>query len=560
MGHEELKQRMVHSIEQLESRRLLAAGQVDPTYGFLGTANAPSAAATSYPIGLFPALDGGVLAIFNMTKKQSRLVHLNSDGSLDTAFGNGKRINGSGAEQIEQDLTSGRVAVLRRVLGTTSFYLAVLHSDGTTDEGFDTDGIRSLDDIGFTGGGSMRFDSQGRLVIAAQLTDGSVRMARFDNEGMLDPDFGGGGSVKLKLGLETLSGFGLTDDDNFTLVGFAHSQAHIYRVADDGTFISAAPITGAADAYQLVVRPDGETWFVTTQPNQVMLCEMPAGSHTPVKLELGNLSNALLEIDPQNRALITGFDPTQTSNVVRRFVLSNDAIVQDHGYGTASQFTVPQPFVRPSADGTAYTMQYSDNDTWNVTRIQGGNNAGPGSAKLAGGVLTISGTAGDDSIILNAKPSKGQYVAHVNSFTRAFRSSAIKSVKIVADKGDDAVAIDNDVIGVTINGNDGRDTLIGGDGNDSITGDLNPDKLFGGLGNDTLSGGGGNDYLLGAAGKDFLSGNGGKDTLSGAGGDDVLFGGPLTADKIYGGSGNDEAAEDALDTYDSVEELLKSPT
>jgi hypothetical protein len=202
MGHEESKHRMIQCIEHLESRRLLAAGQVDPTYGALGTANAPSANGSS-PIGLFPALDGGVLAIFNMTKKDSKLVHLNSDGTVDTGFGNGKRINGSGAAEIEQDLTSGRVAVLRRVLGTNSFYLAVLHSDGTTDEGFDTDGIRSLDDLGFTGGGSIKFDSQGRLVIAAQLLDGSVRMARFDNEGMLDPDFGGGGSVKLKLGLQT---------------------------------------------------------------------------------------------------------------------------------------------------------------------------------------------------------------------------------------------------------------------------------------------------------------------------------------------------------------------
>jgi Ca2+-binding RTX toxin-like protein len=532
---------------------------VDPTYGVLGTASAPSANG-SVPLGLFPALDGGVLAIFNTTKKDSALVHLNSDGSLDTGFGAGKRINGSGAAEIEQDLASGRVAVLRRVLGTSSFYLAVLHSDGTTDAGFDADGIRSLDDLGFTGAGSMKFDAQGRLVIALQLITGNVRMARFDTEGMLDPTFGGGGSVKLKLGLQTIAGFGITDDGNFTLAGWSHGQSHVYRIADDGTLIGAAPITDVASMFDLVVRPDGQTWFfTTTSSSHLILCQMPAGSHTPVMLDIGRINSPGLEIDEQNRALVTGFDPDSATQFVRRFALNTGSIVQDQGYGGGGQFTAGQPLTYPASDGSAYALQFKGNDTWSVTRIQGGNDAGPGKAKLAAGVLTISGTAGDDSIILNAKPSKGQYVAHVNSFTKAFNLQLVTSVNIVADKGDDAVAIDADVIGVSITGGDGRDTLIGGDGNDSITGDLNPDKLFGGVGNDTISGGGGNDYLLGGAGKDFLSGNGGKDTLSGAGGEDLLFGGPLSADKIYGGAGNDQAAEDALDVYDSVEELLKPP-
>jgi Ca2+-binding RTX toxin-like protein len=43
--------------------------------------------------------------------------------------------------------------------------------------------------------------------------------------------------------------------------------------------------------------------------------------------------------------------------------------------------------------------------------------------------------------------------------------------------------------------------------------------------------------------------------LSGAGGNDRLFGGS-EADKIFGGAGNDFAANSGEDSYDSVETLL----
>lgn len=59
-----------------------------------------------------------------------------------------------------------------------------------------------------------------------------------------------------------------------------------------------------------------------------------------------------------------------------------------------------------------------------------------------------------------------------------------------------------------------------------------------------------------AAGNDVLYGNGGSDTLSGAGGNDRLFGGPDSGDTINGGAGNDSAADDNKDHYDSVETLL----
>jgi Ca2+-binding RTX toxin-like protein len=58
--------------------------------------------------------------------------------------------------------------------------------------------------------------------------------------------------------------------------------------------------------------------------------------------------------------------------------------------------------------------------------------------------------------------------------------------------------------GVSLTGNEFKNTLTGGSGNDT---------LQGGAGNDTLSGGAGNDVLDGGLGKDKLTGAGGNDTF-----------------------------------------------
>ncbi len=55
---------------------------------------------------------------------------------------------------------------------------------------------------------------------------------------------------------------------------------------------------------------------------------------------------------------------------------------------------------------------------------------------------------------------------------------------------------------------------------------------------------------------DVIYGHGGRDRLIGAGGNDQLFGGPGSADDVSGGLGVDQAANDPLDAYAGVEQLL----
>ena len=140
------------------------------------------------------------------------------------------------------------------------------------------------------------------------------------------------------------------------------------------------------------------------------------------------------------------------------------------------------------------------------------------------------------------------------------------------------------VVGATVNGGNGDDTIAGGSGVDRITGGAGDDVLDGGDGIDTLSveantngtlvnlasglvqgfssgldlvenfervqGTGFNDTIIGATGAETLSGGYGNDQIAGGDGNDRLWGGEENDavnggngdDKLIGSSGNDNLA------------------
>jgi Ca2+-binding RTX toxin-like protein len=87
-------------------------------------------------------------------------------------------------------------------------------------------------------------------------------------------------------------------------------------------------------------------------------------------------------------------------------------------------------------------------------------------------------------------------------------------------------------------GGDGNDNLTGGSARDLLFGENGDDTLGGGEGNDLLNGGTGDDDLLGGHGDDRLLGSSGKDLLEGDFGDDTLIGG-RGRDRLDGGWGDD---------------------
>lgn len=170
----------------------------------------------------------------------------------------------------------------------------------------------------------------------------------------------------------------------------------------------------------------------------------------------------------------------------------------------------------------------------------------PPVGSLAGGILTINGTTGDDNIGISE--SGGQLVATLGSLSSNFNSADVQRIEIFAGGGNDDVSISADIITYMDLGG-GNDRAIGGAGSDTLTGGAGKNTLFGGLGNDRLNGSGSRDSLLGEGNDDRLYGNGGDDTLDGGGNVDRLFGGDGN-DLLFGASSNDklygEAGDDTL--------------
>jgi Ca2+-binding RTX toxin-like protein len=189
------------------------------------------------------------------------------------------------------------------------------------------------------------------------------------------------------------------------------------------------------------------------------------------------------------------------------------------------------------------------------------------SSTLAGGVLTITGTANADRVFVTAAMDKVYVVEStvtpgtngapptVTTTRNAFNRADVHSIEANLGAGNDQMVVSDfsffrgggTPIPATLNGEAGNDTLItgggddtlnGGDGNDLLSGDGGKDVLNGGAGNDVLLGGGGDDTMNGDSGDDFLAGGGGNDTINGDDGRDRLDGG-RGDDVLNGGAGND---------------------
>lgn len=159
-------------------------------------------------------------------------------------------------------------------------------------------------------------------------------------------------------------------------------------------------------------------------------------------------------------------------------------------------------------------------------------------ASLSNGVLTLTGTAGNDSFYVNAAPG-GKMAVYEGSKTTSFNYTSVKKIVANMGKGNDSCYIGlTSTIPCVIDGGEGNDHLTGGYGNDSITAGAGMDSINGSSGNDTIVGGADNDTLSAGNGNDVLIGDAGKDLLTGGPGNDTLDGG-LGGDRIAGSEGTD---------------------
>jgi RTX calcium-binding nonapeptide repeat (4 copies) len=173
--------------------------------------------------------------------------------------------------------------------------------------------------------------------------------------------------------------------------------------------------------------------------------------------------------------------------------------------------------------------------------VAGGGAAGAAtqpSASVANNTLTISGTAGGDSITIAATPDNPNTVVidfGNGTLPQGFDRNTFSAITANLGRGDDAFLV---VPGSVLTGD--PLTVNGEGGNDSIIGGADDDILSGGAGDDDIRGGPGEDLILGNGGDDVVDGGIGNDTeLLGAGYDTAVWNPGEASDVVRGGDDRD---------------------
>ena len=175
-----------------------------------------------------------------------------------------------------------------------------------------------------------------------------------------------------------------------------------------------------------------------------------------------------------------------------------------------------------------------DADTVQTINVQGGDSgnnidlSGVDTAVFTSLVgVTIDGNNGDDTISGSANHDDVIDGGHGEDVITV----GIGSQTIDGGHGDD-----------TITGGPSTDVINGGDGNDVIDGGAGSDTINAGNGHDVVNGGdesgGTGDDIIGGHGHDTIDGGAGSDTINGKSGNDEIYGGD-DSDTLHGGSGSD---------------------
>jgi uncharacterized delta-60 repeat protein len=255
-----------------------ATGQLDTTFNTTGKVLLPSPGNdTAWDVATQP--DGKIVAVGSTTDSSRAMVwRYNTDGTPDLGF-NAADTPGSIALDFGGDdlATSVAVAPTGKILvaGITSLnsdgFLAVLKADGTTDNGFSTDGMLPINSGGFDQIFGVAGTADGH-VLAAGSAAGNAAVYRFDStgapdmscdiDGVASVDAGGGSDVANDMALQSngdivIAGNGTTGN------GFVARLLASNCSLDSGNFHSPTGIApldsgGSEQVLGVTIQPDGK--------------------------------------------------------------------------------------------------------------------------------------------------------------------------------------------------------------------------------------------------------------------------------------------------------------
>ena len=243
--------------EYLEDRWMLSAGDLDPAFGTGGIVTTNFFGSESnFANDVILQSDGKIVAVGASTQPSTAqdfgIVRYNSDGSVDTSFGNGGRVTTvHGGDQTANSVavdTAGRLVVAGVFHSVpdvgNGLAMARYASNGTLDPSFGSGGKVFLFQSQYWAN-KVGLDATGRLLIAgaSTLLDGTrdFGLARFNSNGTLDTTFATGGIASLSFGNaeDFANDFQIQQDGKIVVVGSARSGSNrdfaLARFNSDGT-------------------------------------------------------------------------------------------------------------------------------------------------------------------------------------------------------------------------------------------------------------------------------------------------------------------------------------
>ncbi|MBN3924983.1 DUF4347 domain-containing protein [Nostoc sp. NMS4] len=208
-------------------------GSVDNSFGNAGTVTTHVGSASDNAYSVTLQSDGKiVVAGYSWDTTQSNqpdfaLARYNTNGSLDTSFGNGgKLITNFGQDFGHKVLVQldGKIILAGYIgNGSRDYVLVRYNTDGTIDSSFGNGGK-----VNGTNGYAAAILSDGKIVIAGGANSGTnndFALARYNSNGSLDTSFGNGGRVLTPIGasFDTANTIAIQSDGKIVVAGYAWS-------------------------------------------------------------------------------------------------------------------------------------------------------------------------------------------------------------------------------------------------------------------------------------------------------------------------------------------------
>jgi uncharacterized delta-60 repeat protein len=612
----------------LESRVLFSAGDLNPSFG--ASSGTPGWVRTNmgntYDEATSVAVqpDGKIIAA-GYGGRFSAARYL-PDGRLDTTFGNAGRVqlNGTGDVQGMGLRSDGKIILagsdFNSAAGRWDVSLARLNANGTLDGTFGSGGRVYADFGDIDDATGMALQADGKIVVSFR-DAADFRAARFNENGSVDTSFGTGGSIRTDFGsTDEFADAVLIQSDGRILLGGRTAAGHtetafaLARYTQNGTpdvgFGTGGRVTvdvpgpfAGDEVHALAQQADGKIIAAGSggQINFALARVRTDGTPDPAfgtagvaQADVGQANNGIegVVLQADGRIVAAGFSRNNNQHdfAVARFdtggrldpSFSGDGMVISD-FGTAQE---AGNAVALAPDGDIIVAgdvgEPNVNNDFAVVRYQGDPPAFDFATLEAGGILSISGTAGDDVIGLT-NTYAGELIATLNGLVERFPYSAVNTVLVNGGDGNDTFTIGVAVFTPThLLASGGRDSAVfnGSEGNDEI---VVTDRRVTGGGNDlfldtipaslvvngrfgydtirtdgrvlfpvTMDGGEGNDTLTGSGGND------GYETFLGGGGDDTIYAQTGWPNVVDGGPGTDRATTDPNDTVTNVEVLINS--